>query len=40
MGEYTNLKLTTPDDMVVAEQILKGREKKLYSNSKIDANKQ
>jgi 2-C-methyl-D-erythritol 4-phosphate cytidylyltransferase len=26
MGEYTNLKLTTPDDMVVAEQILKGRE--------------
>jgi 2-C-methyl-D-erythritol 4-phosphate cytidylyltransferase len=25
-GEYTNLKLTTPDDMVVAEQILRGRE--------------
>ncbi|KAG5181396.1 2-C-methyl-D-erythritol 4-phosphate cytidylyltransferase-domain-containing protein [Tribonema minus] len=26
MGEYTNLKLTTPDDMVVAEQILKSRD--------------
>jgi len=26
LGEYTNIKLTTPDDMQVAEQILKSRE--------------
>ena len=26
MGEYTNLKLTTPEDMVIANQILAGRE--------------
>ncbi|CAM9704651.1 unnamed protein product [Chrysoparadoxa australica] len=26
MGEYTNLKLTTPDDMLVAEQVLAGRQ--------------
>ena len=26
MGEYTNLKLTTPDDMQVAEQILSSRQ--------------
>jgi len=26
MGEYTNLKLTTPEDMVIAETILVGRE--------------
>ena len=26
MGEYTNLKLTTPEDMVIADQILAGRE--------------
>jgi len=26
MGEYTNLKLTTPEDMVIAETILEGRE--------------
>jgi len=25
LGEYTNLKLTTPEDMVIAEQILAGR---------------
>eukprot|EP00640_Fibrocapsa_japonica_P002776 CAMPEP_0113945030 /NCGR_PEP_ID=MMETSP1339-20121228/38439_1 /TAXON_ID=94617 /ORGANISM="Fibrocapsa japonica" /LENGTH=243 /DNA_ID=CAMNT_0000950421 /DNA_START=220 /DNA_END=951 /DNA_ORIENTATION=- /assembly_acc=CAM_ASM_000762 len=28
MGEYTNIKLTTPDDMDVAEQILKVRAEK------------
>ena len=26
MGEYTNLKLTTPEDMVIADQILAGRD--------------
>ncbi|CAM9790223.1 unnamed protein product [Discosporangium mesarthrocarpum] len=26
MGEYTNLKLTTPEDLVIASQILQGRE--------------
>jgi len=26
MGEYTNLKLTTPEDMVIAQTILAGRE--------------
>ena len=26
MGEYTNLKLTTPEDMVIADQIMAGRE--------------
>lgn len=26
LGEYTNIKLTTPDDLQVAEQILRGRE--------------
>jgi len=26
LGEYTNLKLTTPEDMVIADQILAGRE--------------
>ena len=25
LGEYTNIKLTTPDDMSVAEQILRER---------------
>ena len=25
LGEYTNLKLTTPEDMAVAEEILKSR---------------
>jgi len=25
MGEYTNLKLTTPEDMVIADQIMAGR---------------
>ena len=25
VGEYTNLKLTTPEDMAVAEEILKSR---------------
>jgi 2-C-methyl-D-erythritol 4-phosphate cytidylyltransferase len=25
-GEYTNIKLTTPDDLQVAEQILRSRE--------------
>ena len=25
VGEYTNLKLTTPEDMVIADQILAGR---------------
>eukprot|EP00613_Pedinella_sp_CCMP2098_P071664 CAMPEP_0171919408 /NCGR_PEP_ID=MMETSP0993-20121228/18106_1 /TAXON_ID=483369 /ORGANISM="non described non described, Strain CCMP2098" /LENGTH=292 /DNA_ID=CAMNT_0012556055 /DNA_START=1 /DNA_END=879 /DNA_ORIENTATION=+ len=28
LGEYTNIKLTTPDDMAVAEQILKSRDPK------------
>jgi len=27
LGEYTNLKLTTPDDMSVAEEILRQRQK-------------
>lgn len=27
LGEYTNLKLTTPEDMIVAEQILDSRDK-------------
>lgn len=26
LGEYTNIKLTTPDDLQVAEQILRSRE--------------
>ena len=26
VGEYTNIKITTPDDMAVAEQILASRE--------------
>ena len=26
VGEYTNIKITTPDDMAVAEQILSSRE--------------
>ena len=26
MGEYTNLKLTTPEDMIVATTILESRE--------------
>ena len=26
-GEYTNIKLTTPDDIVVAERILAARER-------------
>ena len=25
MGEYTNLKLTTPEDMVIADQIMASR---------------
>ena len=29
-GEYTNLKITTPEDMDVAEAILEDRHKKLH----------
>ena len=28
MGEYTNLKLTTPEDMIIAETILRDRGEK------------
>ena len=35
VGEYTNLKLTTPEDMIIAETILRDRGERRSLGSRI-----